>query len=496
MKSSPFSSSASSLGKIRFDPAAVLLPIFIGFLRAAPFVPFFAMFMGEEFGLSNQLPEPNAWALAVFSAVGFWSVRVLPRFVKDQRIFNLLLMLIGIGLWIIWMAVEPHWPVGEILRDPMSMVSGRGEFTWSFLVTLVFWLLTLKLALDEREQSSEGVRGIMMRSLAAILVAIMIAALTGGDMGEAGLSAGYIALPVALVSGVGAVGLSEMVSTREAARRRGTTVPGWSRWGRSFAGTAIIILLITFVAAIVFGPGFLALVIDTLATIWRGIATVLLWIVYALVYIIFWIISGMIWLFNLLFDTSIGPIETPEMAPQPAPEQEVAGEPNNEPWQYAGLLRLGGIVGLVVVALLVLARFARVRGGRIESNADEERSSVFSTSLLKNQLKNLFRRRGHADKPRKIDLSSDPPSVRESMLYLQVLATRLDIPRLPSETPHDFTMRLGQSWPALSAPLAEINRRYERARYGETEEDRTAVVDAWRQIWADKAELPGAAGNR
>ena len=69
MKSSLFSSSASSLGKIRFDPAAVLLPIFIGFLRAAPFVPFFAMFLGEEFGLSNQLPEPNAWALAVFSAV-------------------------------------------------------------------------------------------------------------------------------------------------------------------------------------------------------------------------------------------------------------------------------------------------------------------------------------------------------------------------------------------------------------------------------------------
>lgn len=495
MKSNLSSSTASRSWASRFDPSVVLLPIFIGFVRAAAFVPFVAMFLGSSFGFSGGNPAPNAWALAGISAMGIWAVRFLPKHIRDPRLMNLTLLLLGIVGWAIWMAFEPQLHLGDVLRNPMAIVSGNGNLGWTLVLTIVFWVLTLRLALDEREQSSEGVRGILVRSLVAVLVAIVLAGIIGGDMGEAGLSAGYIALPVALIGGIGAVGLSEMISTRNTARRRGATVPGWSRWGRTFLGSAVLILVITFVAALVFGPGFLSLVMDALRTFWSGVATVLLWIMYGVVYAIYWIVRAAIWLMNLLFGTDVAPVEMPQIQGEmPAEEGEPLEPQELGPWKYAQLARLGGIIALVIVALLVISRFIRFRQSDIALDPNEERSSVFSGSLLRNQLRNLFRRREHGDRPRKLDLGSEPESVRESMLYLQVLAERLGIGREARETPHDFTERLGEQWPQLSKPLDEIRNRYERVRYGESEEDRAAVINAWSEIWALQKEHPGATG--
>lgn len=494
MSSNPSNSTPSRNLASRFDPSVILLPIFLGFLRAAPFVPIVAMFLNPHFGLSNNHPAPNAWVLAGIGAIGFWSVRFLPKYIRNPIIVNVLFVMIGIVGWGVWMALEPQWHFGDILRDPISMVSGNGQFAWTFIITLIFWILTLRLALDEREQSSEGVRGIMIRSLVAILLAIFLAGIVGGEMGDAGLSAGYIALPVALISGIGAVGLSEMISTRNAARRRGATVPGWNRWGRTFLGSAGLVLLITFVAALVFGPGFLGLVLDSLATLWSGIATVLLWIMYGVVYAIYLIVNGALWLMNLLFDTSVAPMDAPQLgeAPPEGNEPTVPGE--TEPWKYAYLVRLGGIIAAVIVAFLVITRFIHFRHSDEMDDPNEERTSVFSGSLLRNQMRNLFRRRGHGDRPRKLDLASEPTSVRESMLYLQVLAERLSMGREIRETPHDFTARLAEQWPQLESPLGEIRTRYERVRYGESEEDRLAVINAWSQIWTAQKDVPGAAG--
>ena len=466
------------------DPASILLPIFVGALRAAPFAPFFAMFMGEEFGLSGGLPAPSAWALAIVSAIGFWSVRILPRFIRSSTLINVAYILVGICCWGVWMALEPHWDVAPVLRNPISIANDHGELAWTFVITIVFWLFTLRLALDEREQSSEGVRGIMVRSLVAVMVGALLAGGIGGDMGDAGVRAAFMALPIALVAGVGAVGMSEMASTRAIARRRGTTVPGWNRWARSFAGTAMLLLVVTFIFALILGPGFIGMVVDVLAAIWQGFATVLLWVLYGIVYAFVMIYRAIAWLLSQFFDTSIPQMEVPEMGQQGTPSSIEFGEEEDvEPWWFAPYLRFAGILALVLVALALVVRFARFHLATVEAERDEERTSVFSGSLLKQQIRNLFQRKSGAGKPRKLDLASDPASVRESMLFLQVLAGRLSTPRQPSETPHDFTERLQIEWPTLDAELTEINARYERVRYGETDEDRAAVVTAWRGIW-------------
>lgn len=475
------------------DPSSILLPIFIGAMRAAPYAAFFAMFLGEDFGLSGGLPAPTAWALAAISAVAFWSARLLPKAIRHSMALNITLVLLGILCWVVWMWLEPHWDIELILRNPLAIANEHGQFAWTFLIAMVFWFVSLRIALDEREQSSEAVRGMMVRSLIAVLVGTMIAGFVGGEKGDDGLRAAFVALPVALVAGVGAVGMSEMASTRAAARRRGTSVPGWNRWARSFAGTAAILLAITFVAALILGPGFIDLVLDAMRTVWQAIAQVILWVLTAIVYVFVYIYRGIAWLFSQFFDTELPPIEVPqqeEMAGTPPPMEQETGE--TEPLWFARYLRFGAVALIVVIGLALLTRFARFRSRESDGDVDEERSSVFSGKQLRDQLRNLFRRGQGVEKPRKLNLASDPPTVRDSMLYLQVLAERLGTPRRPAETPHDFTARLRNEWSTLDDPLAEINRRYERARYGETEEDRAAVVAAWRQIWTAKQQDPNS----
>lgn len=475
------------------DPSSILLPIFIGGMRAAPYAAFFAMFLGEDFGLSGGLPAPSAWPLAAICAIAFWAARYLPKVLRNATVFNIALVLLGILCWIVWMWLEPHWDIGLILRDPIALANEHGQFAWTFIIAMVFWFITLRIALDEREQSSEAVRGMMVRSLIGVLAGVILAGLVGGDKGDDGLQAAFVALPVALVAGVGAVGMSEMASTRATARRRGTSVPGWSRWARSFAGTATILVVVTFVAALIFGPGFIDIVLDVMRTVWQAIAQVILWILTAIVYVFVYIYRGIAWLFAQFFDTELPPMEVPEMGeqgtPPPVMEQE---EGDTDPLWFAPYLRFGAIALLVIVGLALLTRFARFRSKDSDTDVDEERTSVFSGKQLRDQLRNLFRRGQGTEKPRKLNLADDPPTVRDSMLYLQVLAERLGTPRRPAETPHDFTARLRGEWAALDEPLAEINRRYERARYGETEEDRNAVVIAWRQIWAAKQQEPNS----
>ena len=475
------------------DPSSILLPIFIGGMRAAPYAAFSAMFLGEDFGLSGGLPAPSAWPLAAICAIAFWAARYLPKVLRNATVFNIALVLLGILCWIVWMWLEPHWDIGLILRDPIALANEHGQFAWTFIIAMVFWFITLRIALDEREQSSEAVRGMMVRSLIGVLAGVILAGLVGGDKGDDGLQAAFVALPVALVAGVGAVGMSEMASTRATARRRGTSVPGWSRWARSFAGTATILVVVTFVAALIFGPGFIDIVLDVMRTVWQAIAQVILWILTAIVYVFVYIYRGIAWLFAQFFDTELPPMEVPEMGeqgtPPPVMERE---EGDTDPLWFAPYLRFGAIALLVIVGLALLTRFARFRSKDSDTDVDEERTSVFSGKQLRDQLRNLFRRGQGAEKPRKLNLADDPPTVRDSMLYLQVLAERLGTPRRPAETPHDFTARLRGEWTSLYEPLAEINHRYERARYGETEEDRNAVVTAWRQIWAAKQQEPNS----
>src|SRR5690606_24932273 len=151
-------------------------------------------------------------------------------------------------------------------------------------------------------------------------------------------------------------------------------------------------------------------------------------------------------------------------------------------------------IAILIAAVIVFTMLRRREPAGEGDAVDEERTSIFSAALARKQLRDLFRRKPKPERPRKLDLETDPSSVREPMLYLQVLAARQDAHRATPETPQDFSVRLAQQWPGLAEPLQAIRDRYERTRYGETEEDRRAALAAWHDIWSGRKDAFAPSG--
>ncbi len=151
-------------------------------------------------------------------------------------------------------------------------------------------------------------------------------------------------------------------------------------------------------------------------------------------------------------------------------------------------LLLGGLVLSVIFLLFRVSR--RGRSDEDIPVGDEERSSVFSADLAREQLRNLFRRGQRGPRLRRLDLESEPSSVRESWRYLQVLAMRQEVGRKEAETPQDFAARLRAAWPGTGGSLNDLVQRYERSRYGEIESegDATAARDDWADIYRRRRE--------
>src|SRR5690606_19417658 len=341
-----------------------------------------------------------------------------------------------------------------LLRDPVSLVGDNGHFVVPLMVGIGFWVQGLRLAFEPALMGAEAIRERVRFAIVALGLAMALAGLIGGDMGEAGISTAIVALPVLLVSSAAAIAAAEMASTRRLAARRHTTAPGWDRWARTSGGAALFLLVVVGIGALFLGPGALQLVVDGMAALWHGIATVLLWIVYGIVYVIYYVYRFVAWIINSIFGDVVRPMELPEMGGQVAPPEEEVLPPEvveSEPNLVLRWIALG--LALVIVALIVFFMARRRASVDGDGNIEEERSSIFSAALARQHLGDLFRGKPRPERPRRLDLERDPESVREVMLYLQVLASRQGYGRETSETPRDFAGRLAVEWPGLHEPL-------------------------------------------
>lgn len=480
------------VGFLQIWPTLVALPALIGLLTAGTASPAIAMFFGPDFGLSGGRDPFSPWAIAIIILLGFWAAKATDRKGLSQAVSSAILFVAGLATLIAWWWIEPVWDVAPLLRDPISLVNDNGHFVMPLLIGLASWIQGLRLGFDPGLSGPEITRERVRNAVVLLAASLALAGVIGGDMGDAGVSAAIIALPVVLVTGAGAIAAAEMDATRKLAIRRHSTVPGWDRWLRIFAGTAIVLLVVTGIGALIVGPGALELVVDALRGTWRIIATAILWAVYGIIYVIYYIYRAIAWIINLIFGDVITPVELPQMEGQAPPaEQEPLPEPAPMDSEYVTLIRWIGLgIAILIAAVIVFTILRRREPAGEGDEVDEERTSIFSAALARKQLRDLFRRKPKPERPRKLDLDADPSSVRETMLYLQVLAARQETPRAPHETPHDFTDRLAQQWPGVAQPLQALRDRYERTRYGETEEDRRAALDAWHAIWTARKENP------
>lgn len=472
-------------------PTVIMIPVLVGVLHACAFSLLIELFLGEAFGLSGGHPAPWAGGIAFVFAVSFWVNRALGRLERGPVVTQILTFGCWLATYLAWILLEPVYRDTEVWSDPGAFVQSEAFLIPPLLISMIVWWVGLTYASDIANISAEEIRMAVQRDWLVLFGSILLAVMIGGAAGDAALSAARIAVPLLIIVSLALVAGAELESTRRLAIRRGGQPPGWGRWARLVGGLAAGVLVLTLLVLAVLSPEALGAIVGAITTIARGIGWVAAYVLLAIVWTLFQVAIYATRFIEWLFGDIFGPIEQPEMPIQaPAVMEPITREDGQAvQWEYAILLRwIALIVAVLIVAIIVFRITRRASSPDDEGGVDEQRDSVFSTDLAKQQLRDLFRRRQREGKPPRLDLDRPPQSVRETMVYLETLARRQGAPRQDAETPDDFAARLRALWAGVGPALVDFPRRYEHIRYGEREDapgtpDHDRSLADWTQIW-------------
>jgi len=471
-------------------PVLVMLPALQGIVYAASWSLLFAMFLGKAFGLSQGRDYPWPGAVAIMYLVSFWINRLIAwRFPPGAQ--AQVLSVVGWFLTLLaWIALEPAYHGARIWTHPGELVSSEAYLIPLILISMGVWWLGVSYASEVASIAPEDERFVVQRAWFVMFFSLLLAMAIGGEIGDQAVSIARLDVPILLIASLSLVAGAEVESTRRLAARRGGQAPGWSRWVRLVAGFVIGVTVLTVIVLLVFSPEFFASIVHALEWAARWVGFVLGYVLYAVVWSLFQIFNAIASLLHALFGDLFGPVKIPDQPSMPR-QQPIRPPETGEtgPWKYAMFARWGVLGVVVAVGLLVLFRFTRRSTAEaVDDGLNEQRESVFSADLAKQQLRDLFRRRSRAPRPPVLDLGRAPGTVREAMVYLQTLALRQRVARREGETANDFSARLRAVWPGLGQPLMDIGRAYQEVRYGERDDPPSpeAIRDVqarWSDIW-------------
>ncbi len=478
-------------------PTLVLIPTLIAVMHAAAFSLLIELFLSESFGLSGGNPAPWAGAIAVIFLASFWCNRIIARLPLGLYASQALTLVCWLAAWLAWIMLEPAWRDTTIWSDPGQLVQSEAYLLVPMLISMAVWWVGLSYASGIASVSAEDIRSSVQRDWLVLVGSILLATLVGGGAGGDALSQARIAVPLLLIVSLALVAGAEVESTRRVAVRRGAQPPSWSRWARLVSGLSLGVMLLTVLVLAALSPGALDAIVGGIAFTLRMLGTVVGYILLAVVWTIFQVVILITRAINAIFGDVFAPIEQPDMPMQGMMGMEMIApeEGETQVWEYAVLLRWVALIIAIAILAFVLFRITRRPPAEDDdSGLDEQRDSVFSADLAKQQLRDLFRRRQRDRRPQRLNLDQPPGTVRETMLYLDVLATRQGVGRMPEETSGDFAARLRAVWPGVSAPLIDLPRRYERIRYGEQPDqsgspDHEATIRAWSDIWRRRKDV-------
>lgn len=484
-------------------PTLILIPSLVAILQSCAFSVLVMLFLGPTFGLSAGHPAPWPGAIGVVFLLSFWINRFIGKWERSGVLGQIATFVAWAVVWLGWIAIDPAYNETTFWSHPDRLVRADAWLIPPLLISLIAWWVGLLYAANIANISAEELRTTVQRAWLVLFGSIILGAIIGGEAGNAGIDAARIAVPLQLLTSVALVAGAETEVTRRMAFRRGGTAPGWGRWLRLVSTIGAGIIILTVIVLALLSPGALDAIMGGIVTVLRWVGFVLQYVLYAIVWTLFTILGAIARLFNYLFGDMVGPVQPPAMpvAPQMEGIDQMEVQEETGAWKYAFLLRWGLLGAVILTVVVVLFRLTnRASSDEDDGIVDEQRESVFSADLARQQLRDLFRRRQKDAPPPRLDLDQPPADLREAMVYLEVLARRQGEGRRPDETPEDFAARLRAHWAGVSAPLVQFPGQYDRARYGEETQpgDADLAARTWSQIWKVRKDAtpPGTKRDR
>jgi hypothetical protein len=301
-----------------------------------------------------------------------------------------------------------------------------------------------------------------------------------------------LVLPLLLFFAIG-LGTLALSSLQDARRFEGARTGQQIALNRFWLGTvgAIIgaLLLGGLLLTQLFAPEYLAGVLSILAIGRDWIARLLFLILVIVAFIIFAILEFFArFLPPLNVSSNVQNIQTPPSFAEQFKDLEQRATASPSPEVYLVLQTIAGILiagAIILIFALAFRRFRYLDKEEIE----ETRETIFSFDLMKEQLAQLFRRKGDEDTATApfVSIVGDDPraQIRRTYQTLLAWATERGVPRAPGMTPDEYATRLSGALQLHSEPIALITAAYVLTRYSTNEvstNQAAQVARAWKQI--------------
>ena len=498
----------------------LLLPVLVGFMRLCWLWPWMLLLQGF---LSPSVAGPlmSPWMIVVMQVFSFslarWTMPTLAERRDFRRANQVRRHIATFGfaalLILLWLRfLQPEfglWDLRWLIAAGYDLIYWNAtpiEVPGTVLFLLMGIFLWLRGALDGHGQyrHEEIWRAFLTGGAALALFAWIIpSGFQGGQSGAAvnpfSAADGQLSNPVGLLllfAGTGLAGLGVANLGKSGGWRRRARV-GRLRpnrgWMVGIGLTIFVMLGVALLIGLIIQPEDAAILWTALGLIWQGISTVLVWIITVIAYPIFILIEYLIRFLRSLFgdrsqeNESAGRPQPP--TPEPFPEQpERVVEAVPEPFRWVALLVVA--IGVFIIFML----FLRQLRSRQDTESDEVRESVLTTSLLQAQLANLWSRLRSRFGPAPEDpdpfLSLEGESdtrrlIRAIYQRLLLFAHFRNVLRSQGETPSRFAGRLTDI-PGFDGALVQtITSAYSEARYGDeppSQETAAAAEKAWLEI--------------
>ncbi len=442
----------------RFSWSDLLLPGLIALGETAAVALWLPLIAGA---IDHGTVVPQPAGLFVIGLAAFW---LAPGSAETR----LLTRRTTVGVWFVlvvgWLVLSAGIPL-----HLATVVDG-----WVVLVLgAVAWLRGSSLASATDLASPDRAHRLLGNGVLSIGSALLLSLVWNSPESVTVQHAAWWAAPMLVLSGLilSALGVSSVVEGR-----LGNSV---ARQRASATGLAAgLFLLAAFVVLLASGNA--NWVISGLHAVVTAIRFAAFWAIAGVAYAFFYLITGILWVFGIKITFPKLPFH---LFPRQPPQKE---QQHSLPlWEEALFIAAATFLISLLIRWYMPKVLTLLRRRRQRAGVQVVRSAIRSDGSLLADVRDLvsglgFGRR-HANR---VDLRAPPVSVRDAYRKLLVLAAQEGQRLTPTESPRDFSTRLGLAWVELSGAVDDLTGRYVAERYGETstEEDLAVAIQAWQQI--------------